>query len=107
MSFLVRNDLLCARTCRHLDFVSVHIYPKAGEVQKALDALSVYRIGKPIVVEEFFPLSCSIEEASEFIDKSNTDGIVSFYWGKTADEYRQDGDIKGAIVSKWLERFKR
>lgn len=92
---------------RHLDFVSVHIYPKAGEVQKALDALKVYRIGKPLVVEEFFPLSCSIEEAEEFISKSEIDGIVSFYWGKTIEQYANDGDIKGAIISKWLAAFKR
>ena len=39
----------------HLDFVSVHMYPKAGEVQKALDALTVYRIGKPIVVRRVLP----------------------------------------------------
>ena len=91
---------------QHLDFVSVHIYPKSGEVQKALDALTVYRIGKPIVVEEFFPLSCSIEEAEEFIGKSKIDGLVSFYWGKTIEEYEKDGDIKGAIISKWLKAFK-
>src|SRR5690606_19415314 len=38
-----------------LDFVSVHFYPKKGEVDKALEALKVYEIGKPLVVEEIFP----------------------------------------------------
>jgi len=89
-----------------LDFVSVHFYPKAGEVKKALDALEVYKIGKPIIVEEFFPLSCSLEEAAEFIEKSNTDGFVSFYWGKTIEQNEQAGDIKGAIVAKWLTYFR-
>ncbi len=89
-----------------LDFVSVHFYPKAGEVKKALEALEVYKIGKPIVVEEFFPLSCSLEEAAEFIDKSNTNGFVSFYWGKTIEQNEQAGDIKGAIVGKWLTYFR-
>lgn len=89
-----------------LDFVSVHFYPKAGEVKKALDALEVYKVGKPIVVEEFFPLACSLEEAAEFIEKSNTDGFVSFYWGKTIEQNEQAGDIQGAIIGKWLTYFR-
>ncbi len=89
-----------------LDFVSVHFYPKSNEVQKALDALEVYKIGKPIVIEEFFPLSCSLEEAAEFIEKSSTDGLVSFYWGKTIEQNEQAGDIQGAIIAKWLTYFR-
>lgn len=89
-----------------LDFVSVHFYPKSGEVQKALDALNVYKIGKPIVIEEFFPLACSLEEAAEFISKSETNGMVSFYWGKTIEENEQSGEIRGAIVAKWLKYFR-
>lgn len=92
---------------KYLDFVSVHIYPKSKEVQKALDALTVYRIGKPLIVEEFFPLSCSIEEAEEFIRKSDIDGLVSFYWGKSIEQYEKDGDITGAIISKWLRAFQK
>jgi Cellulase (glycosyl hydrolase family 5) len=89
-----------------LDFVSVHFYPKAGEVQKALDALNVYKVGKPIVIEEFFPLACSLEEAAEFIDKSDSNGLVSFYWGKTIEQNEQAGDIRGAIIAKWLKYFR-
>lgn len=92
--------------CGPLDFVSVHFYPKAGEVKKALDALNVYKVGKPIVVEELFPLSCSLEEAAEFIEKSETDGFVSFYWGKTIEQNEQAGDIRGAIIAKWLSYFR-
>lgn len=92
--------------CGPLDFVSVHFYPKAGEVQKALDAFDVYKVGKPIVVEEFFPLACSLEEAAEFIEKSKANGFVSFYWGKTIAEYEQVGDIQSAIIAKWLTYFR-
>ncbi len=90
-----------------LDFASVHFYPKAGEVQRALDALDVYRVGKPIVVEEIFPLSCSLEEAAEFIDKANVDGFTSFYWGKTIEQNEKAGDIKGAIIAQWLRYFRQ
>ncbi len=90
-----------------LDFASVHFYPKAGEVQRALDALEVYRVGKPLVIEEIFPLSCSLEEAAEFIDKANVDGFTSFYWGKTIEQNEKAGDIKGAIIAKWLRYFQQ
>jgi Cellulase (glycosyl hydrolase family 5) len=91
-----------------LDFVSVHFYPKKGDVDGALAALKVYEVGKPLVIEEIFPLSCSLEEAADFIHRSRPicDGWVSFYWGKTIAENEKAGDIKGAIVAKWLTWFR-
>lgn len=91
-----------------LDFVSVHFYPKKGEVDKALDALKVYEVGKPLVVEEIFPLSSSIEEVDAFIDgsRSYTDGWISFYWGTTIEESEAKGDLKGALVAAWLRYFR-
>ena len=87
-----------------LDFVSVHFYPKAGEVPEALTALAVYEVGKPLLIEEMFPLSCSIEQLQAFIDGSRNmaDGWVSFYWGKTIEEYEQQGDLRGAVIAGWL-----
>ena len=93
----------------NLDFASVHFYPKKGEVEKALKALAVYDVGKPLVVEEMFPLSCGIEELDAFIDGSRNiaDGWISFYWGKSIEEYAQgDLDIAGAIIKNWLEHFR-
>jgi hypothetical protein len=91
-----------------LDFVSVHFYPTAGDVAGALEALKVYDVGKPLIVEEIFPLSCSIEEAGEFIDASRThcDGWVSFYWGKTIEQNAAAGDLKGAVIAQWLKYFR-
>ncbi len=80
---------------------------RRAKSQKALDALEVYKIGKPVVIEEFFPLACSIEEAAEFFDRSEASGVVSFYWGKTIEENEQSGDIKGAIVAAWLKYFQQ
>jgi len=93
----------------NLDFVSVHFYPKKGEVDKALTALAVYDVGKPLVIEEVFPLYCGEEEFDVFVDKSRdiVDGYVGFYWGKTIDEYSQPNvGIAGAIMIKWLEYFR-
>ncbi|MBI1325840.1 cellulase family glycosylhydrolase [bacterium] len=96
-------------TTGKLDFVSVHFYPKKGEVDKALEVLKTYEMGKPIVIEEIFPLAAGIEETGEFISKSHefADGIVSFYWGATIDENEKKGDIKGAIVASWLKWFRQ
>lgn len=93
-----------------LDFVSVHFYPKANEVQKALNALNVYNIGKPLVIEEMFPLYCSIPEMNQFIQRSHTevgvDGWFSFYWGKKPDEYREEIAPHATLIKKWLNNFK-
>jgi hypothetical protein len=95
----------------NLDFVSVHFYPKAGEVDKALAALAVYRVGKPLVVEEMFPLRCSIQELDAFIDGSRewVAGYFGFYWGKTIEEYAREQEhrtIADAITQTWLEYFR-
>jgi len=94
---------------KNLDFVSVHFYPKRGEIDKALAAIAVYDVGKPLVVEEMFPLKCGKDEMNDFIDASRTrvDGYISFYWGKTPGDYgREKTGIKDAIIKEWLESFR-
>ncbi|MEZ6060805.1 MAG: cellulase family glycosylhydrolase [Planctomycetaceae bacterium] len=94
---------------RRLDFVAVHFYPKSGEIEKALTALKAYETGKPVLIEEMFPLKCSIDELAEFIDQSSThvDGWISFYWGATASELtsKPNASLGEAITAKWLEKF--
>lgn len=91
-----------------LDFASVHFYPKKGEVARALTALAVYDTGKPLVVEEMFPLTCGIDEIDAFVEGSRkfADGWIGFYWGETVDEYSNGPvDIGAAITRGWLEYF--
>ena len=90
----------------NLDFASVHFYPKQGEVSQALTALAVYRVGKPLVIEEMFPLSCSITEMDQFINgsKALAQGWLSFYWGGTSDDDRRNQkDPNGALTADWLD----
>ncbi len=91
-----------------LDFASVHFYPRKDEVDRALAALVKYDIGKPLVVEEMFPLHCSIGEMEQFINASSgmVDGWVGFYWGKRIDEYTPEDGIPGVITKRWLEFFR-
>jgi hypothetical protein len=92
----------------NLDFVSLHFYPRKGEVNQALKALAVYDIGKPIVIEEMFPINCSVEEMDQFIDGSRklASGWISFYWGKTIAEYKQGpASIADTLTLNWLDYF--
>lgn len=93
----------------HLDFASVHFYPESGKIDWALTALAAYDIGKPLVVEEMFPLKCSVEELGAFIDGSReiADGWIGFYWGKTLEEYRGSKELSDALTAGWLQLFKR
>ena len=94
-----------------LDFVAVHFYPKADEVDKAIDALKAYEIGKPLVIEEMFPLKCSKEELVDFVHQSSkhADGWISFYWGQTSEELRRkpNTSIGEAITASWLDQFQK
>jgi hypothetical protein len=92
----------------HLDFVSVHFYPEKDQIDKAIKALSVYEVGKPLVIEEMFPLKCSVEQLGEFITRSRSmaDGWIGFYWGKTISEYKNGKAGIGETMTRgWLEYF--
>jgi hypothetical protein len=92
-----------------LDFLCVHLYPEKGKVDEALKTLSGFALGKPVVVEEMFPLRCSIKELAEFIDRSGkyAAGWMGFYWGKPPEELRKSGTIADAITQQWLELFEK
>lgn len=94
-----------------LDFVSIHLYPKEGEVDKALAALSVYDIGKPLVIEETFPLACSIQQMDDFITRAKpvAEGFLSFYWGRTLAEYAaaKENNMQATLIGGWLEYFRK
>jgi acetyl esterase/lipase len=92
-----------------LDFISVHLYPKRGKVDEALKTLAGFAVGKPVLVEETFPLGCSVKELEDFIDgsKDHAAGWIGFYWGKPPDELRQSNAISDALTLGWLELFER
>jgi len=94
-----------------LDFASIHLYPKRGQVEQALTAMAVYDIGKPLVIEETFPLECTLEDMAGFLQRSkvHTAGYVSFYWGRTIAEYATATEKKeeAALVGAWLKYFQQ
>lgn len=92
-----------------LDLVSVHLYPKTGKIGEALDTLAGFAVGKPVLIEETFPLACSPKELEEFIDESkkHAAGWIGFYWGKTPVELRRSNEIGDQLTLGWLELFER
>jgi hypothetical protein len=90
-----------------LDFLSVHYYPRPGKLDDDLAILKHYDIGKPLVIEEIFPLSADVETTVEFIRRSRAEanGWISFYWGKTAEEYAQEPGVTAALTGGWLRHF--
>jgi hypothetical protein len=92
-----------------LDFIAMHLYPEKGKVRDALETLSGFDVGKPVVIEETFVHKCSTQEFEQFLDESRTvaDGWIGFYWGTTPDEYRQMRTFRAAFMLSWLEIFQK
>jgi Cellulase (glycosyl hydrolase family 5) len=92
-----------------LDFLSVHIYPGKGKVDESIQTLRGFAVGKPVVIEETFPLRCSMAEFEDFLVKSEKDaaGWVGFYWGTPPAELKKSKAIADALLLGWLEVFER
>lgn len=92
-----------------LDFLSVHLYPEKAKVDEALKTLAGFSVGKPVLVEETFPLKCSLQELEQFLDGSKTHvaGWIGFYWGQTPAELRRSKEFKDALMLQWLEYFEK
>jgi glutamate racemase len=95
------------KVTQNLDFLAIHLYPKTGKIDEALATLKGFQIGKPVIIEETFPLGCSLEDMEAFMDQAgdDADGWVSFFWGKMPDEYSSPTSIGEAVTSQWLTKF--
>lgn len=103
------SGFLPDKLTRDLDFISVHLYPAKGKIKEALTTLRGFCIGKPVLIEETFPLHCSQEEFASFIEDSRewAAGWLGFYWGKSVEELRPAKTIADAMMLQWLEYFQR
>ncbi len=90
-----------------LDFFCVHLYPEAGKLDDNLKTLKGFSVGKPVVIEETFPLKCSMAEFGQFIEQSrkHSAGCIGFYWGQMPDELRKSTTIGDMMTLGWLEFF--
>lgn len=93
-----------------LDFIAVHLYPEKDKLPEALETLQGFAAaGKPVIIEETFPLKCGADQLEQFLDqsKAHATGWIGFYWGKTPAEIRPAKTIPEAFTLSWLELFER
>ncbi len=93
-----------------VDFVSVHIYPDNGKPTEAIENLRRFAVGKPVVIEETFPLSCTAADLEVFLRDSRgiASGWIGHYDGKSiaeldALERAKTITLAQAIYKSWLE----
>ncbi len=91
------SGLIPDQIAPHLDFLCVHLYPSQDKRAEDLETLAAFaRCGKPVVIEETFPLRCRPEEFRRFLRESrpHAAGYLSFYWGETPQELeRRKGEL--------------
>jgi hypothetical protein len=92
-----------------LDFIAVHVYPKSGKFKQELANLDNFRVGKPLVIEETFPMLCRPAELRDFIQssKSRASGWISFYWGQTPEELKRSTNPADKLQRDWIEIFRK
>jgi dienelactone hydrolase len=90
-----------------LDFVCVHLYPKTGQLREDLKLLQGFTAGKPVVIEETFPLSCTPAELGQFLQASRAcaAGWMGFYWGQTPAELSRSTTLGDLLTASWLQLF--
>ena len=91
-----------------LDFLAVHLYPESGKIDRAIETLRGFAAaGKPVLIEETFPLKCDAGELAEFLGQSRgiASGWIGFYWGRTPEQLRPPATIAEALTLGWLELF--
>jgi hypothetical protein len=97
-----------------LDFMSVHIYPDTAKLDEAEESLRRVAVGKPVVIEETFALTCSTSELEEFLRESRGKacGWIGHYDGTPLEELdllaRENKiTVSQAIMRDWLKLFVR
>jgi hypothetical protein len=103
-----------AEVAPHLDFISVHIYPDRTRPAEALEALRQCAVGKAVVIEETFPLSCDVAQLETFLrdSRSVACGWMGHYDGAPPaelDALERAGKltIPQSIYRDWLRLFLR
>ena len=93
-----------------LDLICVHVYPKPPPFEQAMSILEKFdTTGKPLIIEETFPMECAAKDMAAFIDasKKHADGWIGFYWGQTPEELKSSTQPVDVTTRGWLDMFKQ
>lgn len=106
------SGFLPATVGPELDFISVHIYPDSKKPGEEMECLKQFALGKAMVIEETFPLSCTIEELEKFLlaSREHATGWVGHYDGATIEEidgFEKAGKmtIPQGVYRQWQKLF--
>jgi hypothetical protein len=98
-----------AELAAEVDFLSVHLYPKSGQLDVARKELAELATDRPLFVEESAPLDCTVDELGQIMDESRgrVAGWMGFFWGRTLAEYQRSAAPDDQRMARWLEMFRR
>ncbi|EDY18210.1 conserved hypothetical protein-transmembrane region and signal peptide prediction [Chthoniobacter flavus Ellin428] len=106
------SGFLPEKIAPELDFLCVHIYPDAKLPDEAMECLQHFAVGKPVVIEETFPLSCGVPQLEKFLRDSRelACGWIGHYDGQSLteiDALEKAGKMtaKEAAYREWLRLF--
>ena len=93
-----------------LDFISVHIYPEKNRPKDAMEQLGHCNVGKPVVIEETYSLSCGIDQWVSFMRESRsiaTGWVGHYLYGYSLKEMNnlQNKTMGEAVYQAWLSAF--
>ncbi|HEX3601122.1 MAG TPA: hypothetical protein VHU84_13315, partial [Lacipirellulaceae bacterium] len=84
-----------------------------GKLDEARDVVRQFAVGKPLVIEETFNLSCSTPELRQFLldSRASACGWIGHYGGQTVGDFealKKSGrlTIPQALMREWLELFR-
>ncbi|MEP0844775.1 MAG: cellulase family glycosylhydrolase [Phycisphaerae bacterium] len=96
-----------------LDFIAVHVYPEKGRVEQALATTRGFAVGKPLLIEETYALTCSTAELKDYVLASSevACGWIGHYGGERLEELEARvragrADVRQALVCDWLKFFR-
>jgi len=94
-----------SRFAEDLDYLSIHTYPKSGEIQAAIDIITSSQSNKPLIIEETGNLQCSVAELETFLNQidGNYNGLMGHYFGNTLEEMEAANTIVDALQKQMVE----
>jgi endo-1,4-beta-mannosidase len=93
-----------------LDFIRLHLYPEANNIDQWVNVLMrSAQAGKPVIIEEIFPLKCDVKTLENFIERTSgiASGLIGFYWGKTPTELKQSEKMTDQVTLQWIKLFQQ
>lgn len=91
----------------NVGFISTHIYPESGHLQKSENFVNDNQSNKPFVLEEISNLACDTAQLTIFLKDltGKYNGLIGHYLGKTKKECKASGTIGDAIQAQFIDWF--